>query len=246
MDRLLKISYLNAKNLCKSKEFIIGLFASFAYSMLWVLVVHPPKYDLYGYSFEFGRVFFLIVLYMTVSVLRDDIRFNTTKTIFTGIFNRVEIMFSKAISLLILGVVFYVVAEINNILAALLLYSRIGISGFLSFAHWQLLIIYVITAFTMGSLMLLIAAFSFSDSKSVLFYIVFIAMINFYTAGVTMLLHRQPALKEKLWGYMITPFYNVVLLNQGYFNIKSVYINLLWAIGFILVSMIVVSRREIK
>ncbi|WP_160672019.1 hypothetical protein [Clostridium sp. C8-1-8] len=246
MERMLKISLLNTKNICKSKEFIIGLFAAFAYSMLWVLVVHPPKYDLSGYSFEFGRVFFLIILYMTVSLLRDDIRFNTTKTVFTGIFNRVEIMFSKAISLFMLGIVFYVVAEINNVLASLFLYSRIGINGFIAYAHWQLLITYVITTVTMGSLMLLIAAFSFSDSKSVLFYIVFIAMINFYTAGVTMLIERQPALKEKLWGYMITPFYNLVLLNQGDFNIKSIYINLLWAIGFVLVSIIVVSKREIK
>lgn len=246
MDRLLKTAYLNAKNLLLTKELLLGVLAAFGYSMLWILVVHPSKYNLEGYSFEFERFLFVIMLYAAVSLLRDDIRFNTSKTVFTGIFNRIEIMFSKFISIIILALVFFVVAEINNILASILLYSKIGITGFLAYSHMQMFITYVVTILTMGSIMLLIVSVSFNESKSILFYILFLAMINFYTSGITMLVYRNPELKDKLWGYMITPFYNVSALNQGMFTVRAVLINLIWALVFFGATIIVVSRREIK
>lgn len=246
MDRLLKIAYLNVKNVLRTKELLLGIIVAFGYSMLWILVVHPPKYDLEGYSFEFERFLFVIMLYAAVSLLRDDIRFNTSKTVFTGILNRIEIMFSKFISLLMLALIFFVVAEINNILASVLLHSKIGIIGFFAHSHIQMFITYVVTTIVMGSIMLLIVSISFNESKSILFYILFLAMINFYTSGITMLVFRNPELKDKLWGYMITPFYNVSALNQGIFTVRAVLISLIWALVFLLATTVVISRREIK
>mgnify|MGYP000963977604 CR=1 FL=1 len=85
MDKLAKISYLNVKNIVKSKEMLIGVIAAYGYSMLCILFVHPPKYGLNEYGFEFSRFLYVIILYASVSILRNDIRWNTTKTIFTGI-----------------------------------------------------------------------------------------------------------------------------------------------------------------
>lgn len=246
MSRLLTISYLNVKNAVRSKKFLLGIVAAFAYSMLWILIVHPPKYGLDGYDFEFGRLLYLIMLYEAVSVLRNDIKFNTTKAVFTGIYSRIEIMISKGISLILFGFVFYILVEINNILASIILYKKIGIAGFLAFNHLHLLIIYVAITFTMGSLMLLIASIMFNESKSILFFIVFLSMINFYTAGITTLVMRNPEIAPKLSVFMKTPFYNVVMLTQGEFSFQAVLINVLWAVIFFLSSTLIINIREIK
>ncbi|MPN32383.1 hypothetical protein SDC9_179861 [bioreactor metagenome] len=225
---------------------LIGLIAAYCYSMLWILFVHPPKYGLNEYGFEFSRFLYVIILYASVSILRNDIRWNTTKTIFTGIYSRVEIMVSKAISLILLGVVFYILAEINNILATMVLFNKIGFSGFLTFNHLQLFISYISITFTMGSLMLLIASLKFNDKKSILFYILFLSMVNFYTAAIVVLTTNKPELVETFSSYMKTPFYNVVAMSQGIINLESVVINFLWSVGFLVISFFVISKREIK
>lgn len=246
MDKLAKISYLNVKNVVKSKEMLIGVIAAYCYSMLWILFVHPPKYGLNEYGFEFSRFLYVIILYASVSILRNDIRWNTTKTIFTGIYSRVEIMVSKAISLILLGIVFYIFAEINNVLATVVLFNKIGFSSFLTFNHMQLFISYISITLTMGSLMLLIVSLKFNDKKSILFYILFLSMVNFYTAAIVVLTTNKPELVETFSSYMKTPFYNVVAMSQGIINLESVVINFLWAVGFLVISFFVISKREIK
>lgn len=246
MDKLAKISYLNVKNIVKSKEMLIGVIAAYCYSMLWIIFVHPPKYGLNEYGFEFSRFLYVIILYASVSILRNDIRWNTTKTIFTGIYSRVEIMISKAISLILLGIVFYIFAEINNVLATVALFNKIGFSGFLTFNHLQLFISYISITLAMGSLMLLIVSLKFNDKKSILFYILFLSMVNFYTAAIVVLTTNKPELVETFSSYMKTPFYNVVAMSQGIITLESVVINFLWAIGFLVLSFFVISKREIK
>lgn len=246
MYRLLKLSWLNVKNIAHSKEFILTIAAAFSYSMLWVFLVHPPMYKLMDYDFEFGRFLYVLILYAAVSILRNDIRSNSTKTIFTGVFSRTEIMISKFIGLIILGIVFSLIFEINNVLVAGLLYKKIGIVGFLSFNHLQLFISYIVITFSMGSLMLLIISILFNEKKSILFFIVILSMVNFYTAAITTFAGTHPEAAHNLYTYMKTPFYNTVMLMQGQFNMQSVLINTVWAVIFCAFSVLVINKREIK
>ncbi|SHI71396.1 hypothetical protein SAMN02745163_00700 [Clostridium cavendishii DSM 21758] len=246
MKGLLKISWLNVKNIAYSKKFMLGISIAFIYSMMWVFLVRPSRYGLSEYAFEIGRFLFIVILYSTVSLLRNDIIFNTTKTVFTGIFSRIEIMITKAISLIIWGIIFALIIEINNVVASCILYEKIGISGFLAFNHLELFITYIVIALCIGSLMFLISSIMFNESKTVLFFILFISMINFYTAGIVTLIFRHPEVANKLFIYLQTPFYNIVLLTQGIFNIKAVIINLAWTLIFFVSATFVINRREIK
>lgn len=245
MLKLLKLSWIDTKNIICSKEFFLGTIASFAYSLLWILFVHPTHYGLFDYDFEFGRFFYVIMLYMAVSILRNDIRFNTVKTIFTGTFSRLQIMISKGISLIMCGIVFFVMTEINNVMAALIL-KKIGISGFLSMNHLELFVSFVAITAAMGSLMLLIISMMFSDSKAILFIIAFLSMVNFFTAGISTFIGTHPEAAHTFSGYMKTPFYNTVVLMQGVFTMKSILINIVWAVIFYILSVIVINNREIK
>lgn len=246
MHKLLKISWLNVKNSVYSREFLLGIIAAFSYSLLWVFVVHPAQYRLEGYDFEFGRFLYVIILYAAVCIIRNDIRFNTSKTIFTGVFSRMEIMISKGIGLIIWGIIFSVIVEINNVLVSCILYKKIGITGFLALNHLHLFITYIVITFCMGSLMVLIVSVMFSEKKSVIFIIGILSMVNFYTAAIPILVGRHPEIAKNFSTYMKTPFYNTVLLMQGQFNIKSVLINITWAMLFFILSVFIINKREIK
>lgn len=246
MHKLLKMSWLNVKNTAYSKEFLLGITAAFAYSMLWVFMVHPKEYRLQQYDFEFGRFLYVIILYAAVSILRNDIKSNSTKTVFTGVFSRTEIMVSKSIALIIWGIIFSIIIEVNNIIASLILYKKIGINGFLAFNHLQLFITYIVIAFSMGAIMLLIISIMFNESKSILFFIVILSLVNFYTAAITVITSTHPETVKTFSTYMKTPFYNTVALMQGYFNIQSVLINVVWAVIFCTFSIFIINKREIK
>ncbi|WPC39385.1 hypothetical protein [Clostridium sp. JS66] len=246
MHKLLKMSWLNVKNTAYSKEFLLGIIAAFAYSMLWICFVRPKLYGLMDYDFEFGRFLYVMILYAAVSILRNDIKSNCIKTVFTGVFSRTEIMISKSIGLIIWGIIFSIIVEVNNILASLILYKKIGINGFLAFNHLQLFITYIIIAFSMGALMLLIISIVFSESKLILFFIMILSLINFYSSAITVIIGNHPELISKFSTYMKTPFYNTIALMQGCFSMQSVLINIIWAVIFCILSTLIINKREIK
>jgi ABC-2 type transport system permease protein len=245
MHNLLRLSWLNVKNKMFSRIFLFGIACAFAYPLLWVFAVNK-KYQLDLYCFEMGRFMYVIMLYAAVSLLRDDIKNNTTKTVFTGVFSRTEIMISKAISLVIWGCVFAFLLELNNIIVSAILHKTIGINGFLSVNHVQLFINYIVILFSMGGLMLLIASIAFNDSKNILFYILLLGMVNFFTSAVVTAVHRNPELKSKFIAYIATPFYNAVELTSWDFNAEAILINVLWGIGFIAMATLIINKREIK
>lgn len=245
MRNLLKLSWLNVKNKMFSKIFLFGIICAFAYPLLWVFAV-PKKYPLDLYCFEMGRFMYVIMLYVAASLLRDDIKNNTTKTVFTGIFSRTEIMISKAISLVIWGCVFAFFLEVNNIIISAILHKTIGISGFLNVNHIQLFINCIVILFSMGGLMLLIAAIAFNDSKNILFYILFLAMINFFTSAIVTMVHRTPELKTRFMYYIATPFYNAVELSGWDFSAQAILTNVIWGLIFIIIATLIINRREIK
>lgn len=246
MHKLMKISWLNVKNVIYSKEFILGMLAAFAYSLLWVLYVHPTMYMLPEYDFEFGRFVYVIILYAAVSILRNDIKSNAAKTVFTGVFSRTEIMISKCIGLIMLGLIFSVLFEIDNILTACILYKKIGISGFMALNHPQLFVTYIVITLSMGSLMILIVALMFSEKKSILFFIVIFSMVNFYSSAISTLIIVHPEAAHNFSVYMKTPFFNTIWLMQGNIGLQPILINLLWAVLFYGLAVFVINKREIR
>lgn len=245
MHNLLKLSWLNVKNKMFSRIFLFGIACAFAYPLLWVFAVHR-KYPLDLYCFEMGRFMYVIMLYAAVSLIRDDIKNNTTKTVFTGVFSRTEIMISKAISLIIWGCVFAFFLEVNNIIISAILHKTIGINEFLSVNHIQLFINYIVILFSMGGLMLLIAAIAFNDSKNILFYILLLGMINFFTSAVVTTVHRTPELKTRFMYYIATPFYNTVELAGWDFDPQAILTNVLWGLVFLAIATLIINKREIK
>jgi ABC-2 type transport system permease protein len=252
MIKLLKLSSLNVKNIVRSRESILLIMGAFAYSIMWVVLVQirsMNSFQLVDYSNEFGRFLFVAILYMSVSILRNDIRAGTTRTIFTGIFTRTEIMLSKIISLIMLSVFIALLVEANNLLIAILQYSKIGIYGFLSINHFQIIITYIVIAFSMGSLMILITSIAFSEKKSMLLVILFLSTINFYNAALVTMVYRDPLFIGKISIYAKTPFYiwtDSISIISGKAYINGLLIALVYGVVFSVLSIYIINKREIK
>lgn len=249
MDKLLKLSFLNTKNIVRSKQFIILIIIGFAYSLAFFIATSSRNFKLQSYSNEFGRFLFVVILYASVSILREDIISNTTKTIFTGIFTRIEVMLSKLISLIFLGFIFYLIVELNALLIGLLDYKRMGLQKFLNMQHGKIMIIYIILTFSIGTLMFLINSIIFNKGKSILFSILILSTINFDNAFLITLSRRNPAFVEKIWIYAKTPFYiwTDLSLISTYeaLNIEQLLITIVYGLVFFGFSTFIINKREI-
>ena len=247
MLKILRITWLNIKSILCSKEVLMGIALSFAYSMLWILAIHPKHMPLEGYDAEFGRFLYMVILYVGISILRNDIRSNTIKCVLTGTLSRRKIMLAKQLALLACGFFFFLLMELNSILAAVILHNKIaGIGSYLSFNHVELLIAYITITLGMGNLMILIVAVIFNDKKSILGWIVFLAMVNFYNFGLVTFLGNNSRLAGKFGLYLKTSIYSTSELMMGIVNSKTVSINVVSALVLFVISTLVIAKREIK
>jgi ABC-2 type transport system permease protein len=253
MVKLLKVSYLSVKNIVRSRESLLLLIAAFAYSIMWVILVNirsMKSFGLIDHTCEFGRFLFVAILYISASILRNDIRANATKTLFTGVFTRSQIMLSKIISLIMLSVFISIIVEINSLLVAILSPNKIGISGFLSINHLQVIITYSVVTFSMGALMIFIMSIIFSEKKSILFIILILSALNFYNAAFVTMASREPLFAEKISIYAKTPFYiwtdSTMALTTGILNIQQLLIAVVYGVGFSVLSIFIINKREIK
>lgn len=248
MNKLLKMSFINVKNIMLSRKLLIFIGAAYAYALLWMIAAPLKQPNIELFNFEFSRFFYLGVLYASASILRDDIKENTTKVIFTGIFTRIEVMISKCISLIFIGFIFYVLLEINTLLGAIIHFNKIGILGFLGADHLGMLKSCVVMTFLMGSAMLLIIAVMFNDSKVILFYITTFAMVNFFMAAVVTTVIRQPEVLKNtaIKITTMTPFYTTTALMGNSATVKDTIISVIYGVSFCLCSILVVYKREIR
>ncbi|EDS78403.1 putative membrane protein [Clostridium botulinum C str. Eklund] len=249
MTKLLKLSFLNTKNVVRSKQFIVFIIAAFAYSLAFFMATSSRNIKLQSYSNEFGRFLFVVILYASVSILRGDIISNTTKTIFTGIFTRIEVMFSKLISLIFLGFIFYLIVEVDALFIGLLDYKRMGLQKFLEMQHGQIMIIYIVITFSVGTLMFLINSIILKKGKNILFAIVTLTAINFNNAFIVTLSHRSSVFAEKIWIYAKTPFYIWTDLSLRSFtevlNIEQLLMCIVYGLVFFGFATFIISKREI-
>ncbi|KOC32728.1 ABC transporter permease [Clostridium botulinum] len=249
MTNLLKLSFLNVKNIVRSKAFIALTIGAVMYSLVFFIAGNSRLLRLQTYSIEFGRFLYVAILYGSVSIIRKDIVSNTTKTIFTGIFNRVEIMLSKLISLIFLGLIFYIMVECDALLIGLLDYKKMGINQFIKMPHFQTMLVYIVLTFSVGAFMFLINSIIFKKGKNILFSILILSAINFNNAIVVTLAYRNSAFAEKISLYAKTPFYIwtdlfLGLSNQNV-NIAQILISILYGLLFFVCSTFIINKREI-
>ncbi|MCD3282482.1 hypothetical protein G8V05_09635, partial [Clostridium botulinum C/D] len=247
MTKLLKLSFLNVKNIVHSKGFIGLIIGAVIYSLVFFIAGNSRSLRLQTYSIEFGRFLYIAILYGSVSILRGDIISNTTQAIFTGIFTRVEIMLSKLISLILLGLIFYVMVEGDALLIGILDYKKKGIDQFFKMPHFQTMLVYIVLTFSMGTFMFLINSIVLKKAKNILFSILILSAVNFNNGFIVTLAYRNPIFAEKISLYAKTPFYIwtdlFVSLSMKNVNIEQLLISIVYGLIFFGCATFIIKQR---
>lgn len=247
---MLKLALFNVKNIVRSKPFKYLIIAAFLYSLMWLIAGQSRSFVLETYVIEFGRFLYTIILYASLSVMRNDIITDTIKTLFTGVFSRAKIMISKLLSLIILGFIFSLIVELDGFLLSILDWRKIGVIGFLKLPHLKIILTYVVITFSVGAFMILINSIIFKRGKNILSTILFLIAVNFYNAFVVTLAYKDIEFAEKISFYAKTPFYIwtdlLLKLKLESLDINEVLMAIVYGLIFSACSILILNKREIK
>ncbi len=235
------------KNLLLSKNNIIGVSISFLYSLLWILLIHPKQYSVLNYTIEYFRLLYILILYLSFQLLDVDVKNNIHINLFTGVFTRIEIIISKFISLIFMGIYFALIGEVNNLMVCLLAKNGFGIESFLKINHVNFLLSIIIIIFTMGSLCLLILSCKLKSTTILTICTVFLSALNFSNALLVSRIEFQHyPITPVINMYKITPLYLTTNLMMQ-FNLSNCILYLGWGgLLFFCLFSVIMSKKEIN
>lgn len=243
---ILKISWMSVKNAVRSKGFLIGVLASFAYVSLWLIFFKDRMRGTEGFTAEFSRLFYLFMLYASALIVGRDLEGNVNKTIYTGIYSRFQIGISKVVALIILGGIVSFIVEVDRLFVSIVIHGTAGVRIFLELNHISTIMSYILIIFVMGGLMVFISVKWFCNKKTIMGVALFLAMVNFYGSAVNTMVIRNPEFAEKIKGYIATPFYNTTYFMFGMWSAKAAITMLIWGIVFSASTMFVIKKMEVR
>lgn len=247
---MLKLALFNVKNIVRSKPFKYLIIAGFLFSLMLLIAGQSRSFALETYVIYFGRFLYNVILYASLSVMRNDIIADTIKTLFTGIFSRTKIMMSKLLSLIILGIIFSLIIELDGLLLSILDWRKIGVIEFLKLPHFKIILTYVVITFSVGAFMILINSIFFNRGKNILSTILFLSVINFNNSYIVTLAYNNIEFAEKISFYAKTPLYIwtdlLLKLNLEILDINEVLMAIAYGLIFSACSILILNKREIK
>lgn len=251
MSKIFNLSWMNVRNIICSKVFFGGLILTYMYSLMWILAFEKyiPNYTVRGYNFEFFRMLYVGLIYLSFILLGNDIENNTDKVIFSGILTRTEILLSKLISIIEFGIIVFFTIELNGLMASLILKDKLGLEKFIHYNHLILFInVMTITVF-IGTLVMLILSIRYRIKIISVVTAILLGIINFYSAFfITMeirLIEAGQDIPRWLEMYVANPLAKVCKLGC-WDSIEGVISVSICSIILFIISIFIMNRREIK
>lgn len=248
MKSIINLSYMDLKIFFKSIVFKIGVLASIGFSLLWTCIMFKrnPVVSFSEISAMLGQFLYIIMLIFTAQILLKDILSNTDKQLFTGKFNRSEILFSKFFSILIIGVFLSLFIEIIAFLINIIAYKKDGFYMFLNLEHIKIIFSYTFITFFVGSVMLLVVSIFYKKTKPILLVGMNLFIINYFNPLIINLVYNEHlTVNNPLYLYSKTPFFactNLILTNYNY---MSFIILLISSLIFNILNLIIINNKEI-
>lgn len=246
---MLRLSNVCLKNIVVSKVFLIGCMTCIVYSLLWILVVSPSSFLLVDYMEEVERLIVIFAIYASSLVLQNDITSNVTKVLFTGTLTRTQVMLSKLLTLIGLGLVFFMLAKLIYVIMYLFKFRSISVSEFWSGIGWEDAAFYVVAILWFGCLFLLLVSLLYRFQKVILYIMLFLILVQYLNAMIVAFVARGAGtldLPTLLLVYTKLPLYlssEIALMGPSLQNVT-----LLIGYGAVcfLLAVLVIRRREIK
>lgn len=243
---MIKLSFAMFKNEILSKKSIMGIAISFIYSLLWIFVVNPDKFGVVNFTAEYFKLLYVLIIYLSFQLVDFDVKNNILINLFTGVFSRLQIIMSKLISLIFLGIYFAFIGELNNLFVSIASPKSFGISKFLEINHLKFILSIMLVIFTMGSLCLLILSLNLKSKTISTITTIAFGIINFFSysvvTGIEYLHHPITPITNI---FMKTPMYNTAKLLME-FNFSNVVLYISWGILFFFLFTVIMNKKEIS
>ena len=245
MSKTIRISWINFKNILLSRGALAGIGISFIYSALWIFLVKPGAYSIINFTSEYFRYIYILILYFSFQALASDVRNNVARILFTGTMTRMQVINSKIITLMFIGIFFSIVGELNNIIVTICLNDRLSLSDFLQIDHLQFIVSIITLTFVMGNLCLAILSFNLKSKMVINISVILLGVLNFnITFLITAIEFYKIGITNALYVITKTPIYitGKVIMK---FQVFNPILYMVWGILFYLIFIFIMRKKEI-
>ncbi|GAA0703101.1 hypothetical protein GCM10008904_09930 [Paraclostridium ghonii] len=245
MKSIINLSYMDLKNFLKSIMFKVGLLIPIGFSLLLTCIIFKRNVIIDDFTPMLGQFLYITIIIFTAQILLKDILSNTDKQLFTGKFNRSEILLSKFFSILIIGVFLSLFIQIIAFLMNIIIYKKDGFYMFLNLEHIKIIFSYTLITLFVGSIMLLVVSIFYKKTKPILLVGMSLFMINYFNPFIITSCKELIISNNVLYLYSKTPFFKCSNLILGDYNYIYFIILLISSLIFNILNIIIINNKEI-
>ncbi len=245
MNNIIKLAFIDFKNIIKTKSFWIGCLLSLLYISIWI-VRKPDSFSETTYQYEFFKAVLFVFIYYSSVLLAKEFSLGTSKTLFTGTFSRFEIVVEKLLVFLQIGLFFGILSRLLHVIFVYQVNGAVTLPEVFNINTLQAIIIYVFISFVIGSFGLFAASITVSFKNTLIFNINIFGVIQ-YLVPLFIFMNIEENLGivhsviSKLPQYITfqwTTFWH--------FNVWEILTMIIWGNVFLIPALLIIDRRSLR
>lgn len=243
MNKVLNLAFNDFKYTVTSKGFLSAIATGLVFLGMW-LVYRPQAFDVPAYQAELFKVLYMVLIYYCSKSLAGDFESGTYKTLFTSIYSRNQVLFSKLLMNLQIAVLIWILVQLLNPIIGFIINQKYSMEKFFSINTLNSLLIFICIGFVIGSYTLLLTTITFSLLNTFITAFPTIWFFYFFTPVIF-------SVEEQLTGIWpiikYIPFYTIgVGIFKESLSVGQLIQLFIWGIVFLITAIIVINRRDIK
>ncbi|EJR73610.1 ABC transporter permease [Bacillus cereus] len=243
MNKVLNLAFNDFKYTVTSKGFLSAIATGLVFLGMW-LVYRPQAFDVPAYQAELFKVLYMVLIYYCSKSLSGDFESGTYKTLFTSIYSRNQVLFSKLLMNLQIAVLIWILVQLLNPIIGFIINQKYGMEKFFSIDTLNSLLIFICIGFVIGSYTLLLTTITFSLLNTFITAFPTIWFFYFFTPLIF-------SVEEQLTGIWsiikYIPFYTIgVGIFKESLSVGQLIQLFIWGIVFLITSIVIINRRDIK
>lgn len=233
-------------NTIKSLYIKIGLGFSILFVLLW-LVRLPSSFDVNQYLIQYFFVVKFVLILASVNALGRDFKFNTYKYLFTGCYGINKIVLSKILSVVMVGIVCWLLQFILKIVIVFWINKEIVCNKIFNYELLNTFVIYLVIATLMGSFAILITSIFLKFNITFISTLFVFGIVQFYAPIFILNFEKNEILPFWFHFIKILPVYIIFDWIETFnFQITQLALMLIYSIFNLYVSIIILNKRNLN
>lgn len=177
MNKVFSMSLLSLKQYYKGIG--LGIIFSLLYIAAW-LTRNPKSFTPDFYQYEFFKVNHIVMLFMACQILVTDFVHGCVKTLYTGAMSRIEVLFSKILTLVELSMILWLVSRVVYVVSLIRLNKEVTLKSLMTVSQVSSLVIYMLTAVLIGSAMAVVVSLFQKQKTSFVIGFLGLSMMQYF------------------------------------------------------------------